>query len=209
MKILNALILGILLIFGCEKQAPEKTAISENEPKQIPEEQFSITSKDSIPKEQDTTIQPKNDEKWLTTDKLWALYNESRAKVKAAEKNEDYEEMSKYSYEAAIYANALERIDIEAWQYNNAAFYLIKEFKAKTDYEQEMAHLNNLELKSEILDYREKMKKKFHKEKRLLSKAEGYLQKAQEIDGILDVSERTKVIAKNMQFVKDVLTLLE
>ncbi|MDO9577049.1 MAG: hypothetical protein Q7J16_04120 [Candidatus Cloacimonadales bacterium] len=207
----NYLLLIILagIFWGCQKKELEKTFIAESESKPISEEQKTITNQDSIQKEQDTTIQPKNDEKWLSTDKLWALYNDSKAKVKAAEEKKDYEEMSKFSYEAAIYANALERTDIEAWQYNNAAFYLIEAFKAKTDYEQEMAHLNSLELKTEILDYREKMKKKFHKEKRLLSKAVGYLQKAQEIDGTLDVSERTTVIANNQQFVEEILNLLE
>ena len=194
-------IILICTLFGCQEQkkenSPEETTLQKAEHK------TKITEQDSMKK-----VNEPEKEKWLTEARLWEMYNEARSKVKAAEKIEDFEEMSKYSYEAAIYANALERKDIEAWQYNNAAFYLINAFKNKTDYHNEMDQLNKLELKTEILEFREKMKNKFRKEERLLSKAEGYLEKAKEIDDKLEESERTRIISNNQSFVCDVLNLI-
>jgi len=192
-------IILICTLFGCQEQKKENPEVTTL---QKAENKTKITEQDSMKK-----VNEPEKEKWLSEARLWEMYNEARSKVKAAEKKENFEEMSKYSYEAAIYANALERKDIEAWQYNNAAFYLINAFQNKTGYHNEMDQLNKLELKTEILEFREQMKKKFRKEQRLLSKAEGFLEKAKEIDDELEESERTKIISNNQSFVSDVLNL--
>jgi hypothetical protein len=225
------LIIITCLFLGCQNKQSQQSAKSENESIQIAEEQKTESEKEIKQEETEKTSKQddgdtkknteineeetekytnsEEEEKWLSTERLWKMYNESRAKTKAAEKKDDFEEMSKYSHESAVYANALERNDIEAWQYNNAAYYLIKAFKQKTNYQDEMNTLNNLELKVDILEFREEMKQKFRQEQRLLSKADGYLVKAKEVDDKLEVSDRTKMIANNMLFVSDVLGLLD
>jgi hypothetical protein len=72
-----------------------------------------------------------------------------------------------------------------------------------------MDHLNKLEMKEDILEYRESMKKIFRKQNRLLSKADGYLKKAKEVDDKLEKSDRTRIIANNILFVDDVMKFMD
>ncbi|NQV17806.1 MAG: hypothetical protein HQ534_04605 [Armatimonadetes bacterium] len=140
---------------------------------------------------------------------LWNSYRSAKDAVKQAQSEEDYKKQIKYLLEAAVYAKALQRYDIEAWQYNNAGYVLIEEFKEKTDYLVVMNNLNKLELKIEIEEYRKEARKQLSKEKGLLSKAEGYLAKAKEIDDKLEESSRTTTIASNILFVNEVMNFLE
>ena len=140
---------------------------------------------------------------------LWKSYRSAKDVAKQAQSEKDYRKQTKYLMEAAVYANALKRDDIEAWQYNNAGYYLIEEFKVKTDYSVVMNKLNSLELKMEIEEYRKEVRKQLSKEKGLLSKADSYLAKAKEIDDKLEESSRTTTIASNVLFVNEVLNFLE
>ena len=110
--------------------------------------------------------------------------------------------------EAAKYANALQRFDIEAWQYNNAGFVLIEGFKNRTDYINVMTKLNSLKLQSEITQYRKEARLILSNEKELLLQASGYFTQAKEIDDNLEKSSRTITIASNIAFVNDVLRFL-
>lgn len=139
---------------------------------------------------------------------LWDLYRSAKDAVKEAEANNDYIKQTQHLLEAAEFANALQRYDIEAWQYNNAAYALIQGFKEKTDYLALMDKLNNLELLSEIMEYRKETRILMSKEKELLIEANSYLLKANEIDDKLEASSRTTIIANNILFVNDVLSFL-
>ena len=140
---------------------------------------------------------------------LWKSYRSAKDIVKQAQSEKDYWKQTKYLLEAAVYAKALKRYDIEAWQYNNAGYALIEEFKEKTDYSVVMNKLNSLELRSEIEKYRKEARMQLSKEKELLSQADGYLVKAKEIDSKLEESSRTTTISSNISFVNEVLSFLE
>jgi len=140
---------------------------------------------------------------------LWSSYRSAKAEVKEAESDNDFEKQAKHLLEAAAYAKALQRFDIEAWQYNNAGFALIESFKNKTDYLNVMNKLNNLKKKSEITQYRKEARIILSNEKELLLQASGYLTQAKEIDDNLEKSSRTVTIASNITFVNDVLRFLK
>lgn len=139
---------------------------------------------------------------------LWSSYRSAKEAAKEAEKNYDYRELTRHLLEAAEFANALQRYDIEAWQYNNAGYALIEDFKEKTEYLSVMDALNKLELKSEIMEYRKETRSFMSIEKDLLTEASKHLAKAKEIDDKLESSSRTTIIANNILFVNDVLSFL-
>jgi len=209
----------ILLIFGCNSKKSEtkqelleslkreeKTdaiTVAKPEPiaektteqvmEQVPEQKMEIVEKEVIADEAS----------------LWDLYRSAKNAVKEAEVNSDFKKQTQHLLEAAEFANALQRYDIEAWQYNNAAYALIQEFKEKTDYMALMNKLNNLELLSEIMEYRKEVRTLLSKEKELLIESNCYLVKAKEIDDKLEGSSRTTIIANNILFVNDVLNFLD
>ncbi|MCF7792381.1 MAG: hypothetical protein K9N09_00110 [Candidatus Cloacimonetes bacterium] len=220
MKYFIAIMLLAVVVFGCQTKKDEVKTDLEDTKQDIKKETVQDSLKDQAKPEETEKVQKEEieetdqkeeveEDEWLSQQKLWDLYNAAKAKVKEAEKNNNFEAMSKFYHEAAIYANALERNDIEAWQYNNAAYYLIKEFKVKTDYQTKMDSLNSLKLKQKIEDYRLEIQKNFREESRLLSKAKGYLEKAKEVDAELEKSDRTRIIANNISFVDFVLEFVE
>jgi len=140
---------------------------------------------------------------------LWSSYRSAKEAVKEAEANNDYAKQAQHLLEAANFANALHRYDIEAWQYNNAGYALIGDFKEKTEYMSVMDALNKLELKSEIMAYRKETRSFMNIEKDLLTEAGKYLAQAKEIDDKLEASSRTTIIANNILFVNDVLSFLD
>ena len=140
---------------------------------------------------------------------LWSSYRSAKDAVKEAEASNDYTKQAQHLLEAAGFANALHRFDIEAWQYNNAGYALIEDFKEKTEYMSVMDALNTLELKSEIMEYRKETRSFMSIEKELLAEAGKYLAQAKEIDDKLESSSRTTIIANNILFVNDVLSFLD
>ena len=201
----------ILLMIGCNsnKSGKEQELIEslKNEEKtdiaNEPESQ-SVTEQTTQQSEDIT-----NEEAIVDEASLWSSYHSAKEAVKEAEIDNDYKTQAKHLLEAANFANALQRYDIEAWQYNNAGYALIEDFKAKTDYLSVMDVLNKLELKSEIIEYRKETRAFMSNEKDLLTEAAKHLAKAKEIDDKLEKSSRTTIIANNNLFVNDVLNFLD
>jgi len=204
------IIFVILLIIGCNsKKVGSEQKIEEshkNEEKSDP----SLVPEQETEAEKATEQENVNLEDNLIEDEatLWSSYRSAKAAVKEAESDNDFEKQAQYLLEAAEYANALQRFEIEAWQYNNAGFVLIEGFKDKTDYINVMTKLNNLKLKSEITQYRKEARMILNNEKELLLQASGYLSQAKEIDDNLENSSRTTTITSNITFVNDVLRFL-
>ncbi len=218
MKIFIILTILAVLAFGCQTKQDEVRSdeILENLPESAPKDTLPKTLEiqsrsdiDGTSKPEKQQTQESEDSEFLSQKKLWDSYNLVKAKIEEAENNDNLEDMSKFSHEAAIFANALQRSDIEAWQYNNAAYYLIKEFKERTDYQAKMDQLNSLKLNKEISDYRASIQKDFRQQSQLLSKAEGYLKKAKAIDSKLEKTDRTIIISNNLSFVDFVMGFLE
>ncbi len=205
----------VLFIIGCNSKEPEPEQKLQ-EPIKIEEKVDSVVVAEQEP-EVEKTIEQVSEQTEEKAEKespeneavLWMSYRSAKDAFKQAQSEKDYSNQVKYLLEAAGYAKTLKRYDIEAWQYNNAGFVLIEEFKVKTDYLSVMDKLNSLELKSEIEEYRHEARKQLSKEKGLLSKAISYLEKAKEIDDKLEGSSRTTTIASNISFVNEVLIFLK
>ncbi len=200
----------VLLIIGCNSKKSD-TEQELLESLKVEGNTENVSEPESQPIVEQTKEQPQEIiEKEVLVDKasLWSSYRLAKDMVKEAEVDNDYNKQAKYLLEAAKFANALQRFDIEAWQYNNAAYALIKDFKEKTNYLSVMDKLNSLELKSEIIEYRKEARMFMNNEKELLTEAAKHLAKAKEIDSNLESSSRTTTIASNNLFVNDVLSFL-
>ena len=216
----------VLLIIGCNSKESgteqelleslkneEKTdSIAVTEPEPIVEKTTEQTEKIAEKEISDKEVSEKEvSEKEVIEDEanLWSSYRSAKEAVKEAEIDNDYTKQTKHLLEAAEFANALQRFDIEAWQYNNAGYALIEDFKEKTEYMSVMDALNKLELKSEIMEYRKETRSFMSIEKSLLTEAAKHLAQAKEIDDKLESSSRTTIIANNILFVNDVLSFLD
>jgi len=204
-------VIAILLIIGCnsKKTETEKELLEsyKNEEKTNP-----TTIPIQEPKLEETTKQAEvNEKESLIEDEatLWESYRSAKAAATEAEAKGEYEKRAKHLQEAARYANALQRFDIEAWQNNNAGFALIQDFKKKTNYINLMNKLNSLKLKTEINQFSKETRKLLNNEKEILLEAKDYLAQAKEIDNNLEKSSRTTTIVSNIIFINDVLNFLE
>jgi len=139
---------------------------------------------------------------------LWRSYRQVKGDIKKAEAADNYQKQVKLLLQAADLANQLERQDIEAWQYNNVGYALIKDFKAKANYYDNMNELDNLVYKSEIEASREKIKAVFSQHLDLLKRAKLYLLRAERIDNDLEKSSRSHTIASNLLFVNQVMNFM-
>ena len=200
----------VLLIIGCNlKETGNEQELLESLKSEEKTDSITVTDPESI--EDKALVQPEEIiEKEVIVDEasLWSSYRSAKDMVKEAEIANDYKKQTKFLLEAANFANALQRFDIEAWQYNNAGYALIQGFKEKTDYLSVMDKLNSLELLSEIMEYRKETRSFMSIEKELLTEAEKHLKQAKAIDGKLEASSRTTIIANNILFVNDVLGFL-
>lgn len=204
---------SVIILLGCQNKANEKQL-------QV------VTEKDNKLEQTQTneTVQPIAIEEKLVVDKtqltsknekvsnkavLWRNYRDAKAEIKKYESQKNYTQEVKYLLLAAQYANHLERTDIEAWQYNNAGFALIKDFKNKADYYNNMKTLNSLVYKSEIEKNRKEIRKEMNLYSALLIQAKSHLEKAKTLDSTLEKSARTNTIASNMLFINDLYHFLE
>ncbi|MEA2096078.1 MAG: hypothetical protein U9P73_05225 [Candidatus Cloacimonadota bacterium] len=205
----------VLLIIGCNsKESGTKQELIESLKSEEKTDSVAVTDLEPIAEkttEQAPEQTEKISEKEVLEDEanLWSSYRSAKDAVKEAEANNDYTKQAQHLLEAAEFANALHRYDIEAWQYNNAGYALIEDFKEKTEYMSVMDALNKLELKSEIMEYRKETRSFMSIEKELLTKAAKHLAQAKEIDDKLESSSRTTIIANNILFVDDVLSFLD
>ena len=206
----------VLLIIGCNpKESGTEQELLESLKSEEKADSIVVTEPEPIAEkttEQTAKISEKEIiEKEVIEDEanLWSSYRSAKDAVKEAEASNDYTKQAQHLLEAAGFANALHRYDIEAWQYNNAGYALIKDFKEKTEYISVMDALDKLELKSEIMEYRKETRSFMSIEKELLTEAAKHLAQAKEIDDKLEASSRTTIIANNILFVNDVLNFLD
>ncbi len=200
----------VLLIVGCnsKKSEPEQKLVESPKSEEKADSNLVPAKEPKVEKATEQVNMELEDNLIGDEATFWSSYRSAKAAVKEAESDNDYEKQAKYLLEAAKYANALQRFDIEAWQYNNAGFVLIEGFKNKTDYINVMNKLNSLKLQSEITQYRKEARLILSNEKELLLQASGYFTQAKEIDDNLEKSSRTITIASNITFVNDVLRFL-
>jgi hypothetical protein len=205
----------VLLIIGCNsKESGTEQELLKSLESEDKADSIVVTEPEPIVEkttEQSPEQTEKIAEKEIIEDEanLWSSYRFAKEAVKEAEANNDYTKQAQHLLEAAGFANTLHRYDIEAWQYNNAGYALINDFKEKTEYMSVMDALNKLELKSEIMEYRKETRSFMSIEKDLLTEAGKHLERAKEIDDKLEASSRTTIIANNILFVNDVLSFLD
>ena len=175
-----------------KKEASKKEKISEKEIKDVKE-----TRKISS-----------NDYEELSQSELWNLYRKNKEKIDILLAEDDYLEAVKRLEKTTKISIALNRKDIAAWHYNNIGYYLIQEFRKRTNYDKKMQKLNN-ELNKEN---RQRMKKNiisdFKDNYSLLKKSQTNLNKSLKLDSKLDNKERTKIINNNLEFISFVDSFL-
>lgn len=197
-----------------EVEEAETTEVAGKEMKPISQKaESSIDSSEKPeteePAEESKTVKPvveaDTDDKEMSEAELWDAYKVAKEKLKVAKEEDDYSNIEKYLLETAKYSGRLERVDIEAWQYNNLGFNLIESFKSKTKYMSATGKLNSMVAGKKRNQYRAEIKGKFLKHKELLLRAKKYLKIAEELDNELEESSRTTTIESNKLFIAQVL----
>lgn len=131
---------------------------------------------------------------------LWQFYNQNKAKAKIAIENNKVDDIVYYFEKAGEAATQLNRPDIAAWQYNNIGYHLIEHFKKETDYDSRLSILNQMPAGKEKTEYHNNLKSLFSKNINNIKNAKSNLIKAKEIDDKLEASNRTNIIANNINF---------
>jgi len=208
-------IFSLLLYCGEKKEVPEslpkedKVITSENKDTLLTNDTLSI-NKD--------TVEVKNilDEKEASEGKnvksiaeLWKLYKESKAKVSKALESNDIDTVIENLIVAAEVSIELSRPDIATWQLNNIGYYIIEEFKRRTNYDNRLRQLALLHAGLEKSKYQTETKNLFKKELPLLLTGKNYLLKAQTLDNELEESRRTSVIKSNLEYIEWVKLFVE
>jgi len=204
-KIITILFISILL-FNCHKKEeikkntneiiPENTEKTERETKAVlPEVKEKKEEKISLP-ENNITV-------------LWSKYNKAKKKVKEAKETGNFKLTIESLLLAAQYAQQLNRDDIVSWQYNNAGYYSIIEFKKRTDYSHKMHKLGMMKAGEEKREYLNETKNSLGTELPLLSDASEYLKIANDFNKKSMDKERTRIIQRNINFINDINKFLE
>lgn len=204
-------IIAILLIIGCNSKKTEtEKDLLESHKNEEKIDSTEVPIQEPIPEKTREQVEDKEQDIFKDDEAtLWSSYRSAKAAAIEAEAKGKYEKQAKHLLEAAKYANALQRFDIEAWQYNNAGFALIQDFKEKTNYINLMNKLNSLKLNTEIHQFSKETRELLNNEKEILLEAKDYLAQAKEIDNNLEKSSRTTTIVSNIIFINDVLNFLE
>ena len=133
---------------------------------------------------------------------LWNTYKRAKSDVSRALDSNDIEAVVTNLALAGESAEELGRMDISSWQFNNIGHYSIVEFKRRTEYDERLQTLATMPSGKEKLGYRKATKELFLKEYHLLDKARDYLVRAQIIDDFLELSRRTDVIQRNLDYIE-------
>lgn len=151
--------------------------------------------------------------KGLNEEKLWERYKAARADAKEQIALSNLNESIDALLLAAECAVALERHDIAAWQFNNAAKSSIDLFKKITDYEKRESMAREMKRGETKNAYIEETRQIFKKDKTLLIAALQYLKEAKKHDDLVlrndekrkERKEREEAIEGNFAFIKSTL----
>ena len=132
---------------------------------------------------------------------LWIKYDSAKQLVDAAVLNDEHDSLMDALHLAAMYAMALQRTDIAAWQLNNIGYYSIEEFQKRTNYGKRMRQIETMPHDSSKIRYIEETRFILRSEMALLKNATRFLEKAYELNSNLDDPDRTQKIYSNLKFI--------
>ncbi len=210
MKYFIALSILLITFISCGK-APQSDQVED-----LKKDSLAVDTVDEIP---DTTltdsilttdiIPEKSDMEDLSTAQLWDKYNSAKQELAKSREQNDFEQTKNHLLEAAWCAARLGRQDIEVWQYNNIGFYAIEKFKEIISYDQKMSVISSMSPGKEKVKYYNSVIADFTSNINILTEAEEYLTKAQDLDlNLLDDNLRTMRIENNIRFIKDVKKMI-
>lgn len=196
----------ILVMAGCSPKKETKKSI-EKEDTQKSGEQQKPNEPETAPeiaapvKEEEPQEMPKREETVISDPELWKGYNTAKQKLREAKETGDILQIKKHLLDAAFYAKKLNRIGIEAWQYNNIGFYSIEEFKKRTNYDSKMYELSSMKPGPNKESFHNALKEELHKEFDLIKDAEKYLLISKKLDTKHADESRTGMIESNLSFI--------
>jgi hypothetical protein len=220
MRGITILLLIALYLFGCgnqeqakgtvdrsspapstsrEEAAQDTPAVTKNETHSIPAASIPATSTE----EPRTSIEPGQSET-----ELWSCYRKARARAQEYEDRHEFTRSIEELLQAANCALKLERPDIAAWQYNNAAKQGIDYFIKKTSYRKRIARIGRLRHGSDKDTYIEECRTSFREHWPILEQARMHLDKALELHQKDQDPQRRSVIRSNRSFVAEVEALI-
>ena len=196
MKKVLIIILTLFFLFSCENS-------NSNKKNDLQKQSSNSVSSDPKPNSVKIILENAsvNDIDTLLAENLWKKYLDVRSRSKEALINNDLDSCKLYLLEATECAKKLDRNDIAAWQLNNIGYYLIEDFKKKTDYANRMKEIESYPFGQEKLNYIQDTKILYNENIKQLYEIKKYLEEAYELDSEYDYSERTKIIYSNLKFV--------
>ncbi len=126
------------------------------------------------------------------------VYKEARKAAMEAEGAGDTVTAVTNYKKAAELAGKSATKDIQAWQTNNAAFVLIKQFKALVAYDEKLAKLQEMKPSKEKIAFQKEMSDMFSMKMDLLAEAKELLEGGKAIDGGVEPSAK---IQSNLDFI--------
>ena len=136
---------------------------------------------------------------------LWDKYKKAKSNADAALAEGNIDKTVSELLKAADYAGKLNRPEIAAWQLNNIGFYLIQEFRRKTDYDNRMSELEEMKYGENKDKFLEETKNIIEQNMKLLENAQAQLNDADNLNNKLNdenQNERAEKIKSNLDFIR-------
>lgn len=156
-----------------------------------------------------TSETPKPGNEVVRTENLWNIYRKCKTGAEKAKEHGDYKKSIELTLQGADAAIKLKRPDIAAWQYNNAAKHAIDYYIAETKFQERMrkaAEIKDSEKKSAL---KKETKSIMNSNLSILEEAETYLSSAKKYDEVKSDPKRVSAIKSNMNFIKEMRSIIE
>ncbi|MBN1603560.1 MAG: hypothetical protein JW915_18260 [Chitinispirillaceae bacterium] len=216
-------LITIISLFGCEKEKgssqqlqkePSKLTDTPNNLRNV--ERSESTDDKPVGKRESMDATTENSiEKYETelanvsTAELWKIYKESKIEADKAKEQGNYRQSIDLMLKGAEAAIKLERPGIAAWQYNNAAKHAIDYYKAETGYQERMQKGAQIKQVDENIAFKKETKSIMINKFTILEDAEKYLSAATKYNEMESDPKRISVIKSNMDFIKEMASIIE
>ncbi len=221
--IVSLCLITTIILLGCEKKnessqkfKKESPQLDETPNKTVSPQSNKKTDETPVTKhETEDTSAKKTSEKHkdgnaaVSTGELWKIYKESRTEADKAKELGDYKKSIDLMLKGADAAIKLERPDLAAWQYNNAAKHAIDYYRAETNYLERMKKAAEIKDNGEKSTFKKETKSIMSSKFSILEDAEAYLSSAKKYDEVKSDPKRVAVIESNMKFIKEMRSIIE
>lgn len=207
--IVSICLMATISLFGCEKKETSSQQIKKESPVLVdtPNKLNNVQSN----KKTDKTPVEKHESgnTVVSTGELWKIYKDCRTEAEKAKEQGDYKMSIDLMLNGAEAAIKLERPDLAAWQYNNAAKHAIDYYKAETKYLERMKRAAEIKDNGEKSAYKKETKSIMSSKFSILDDAEEYLSSATKYDQMKSDPKRVSAIESNMTFIAEMRSIIE